>query len=362
VTDTRIDRQSAFTGTRPVTAALAFDVDALVRYLQGAVPGFQGPATASQFKGGQSNPTYLIEAASGSYVLRRRPPGKLLPSAHAIEREYRVLSALGKVGFPVPRVHVLVEDTSIVGTGFYLMDKVEGRISWEPHMPGTDPAERTAVYDAMGATLATLHGFEPTALGLADFGRGEGYVARQVQRWSTQYVASRTAEIPAMDRLMRWLPENLPPPQSTRIVHGDFRLDNLIIAPHAPTVRAVLDWELATLGDPVADFTYHLMQWAMPPSQSGGGTGSLIGHDLVTLGIPSITAYVSAYEARTGLEVHRHLERYLAYNFFRLAAILQGIAGRVRDGTATNENAPAMAGMVEPLADTAWRFARQSAG
>lgn len=355
-----IDRQTAFTGTRDVPASLAVDPGRLEAVLAARMPGFRGPATLSQFKGGQSNPTYLVEAASGSYVLRRRPPGRLLPSAHAVEREYRVMAALGAAGFPVPRVHCLVEDETAIGTAFYVMDRVEGRVVWEPHMPGSTPAERTAVYDRMGATIALLHGYDPAAVGLADYGRGEGYVARQVARWSKQYEASRTGEIPAMARLMRWLPDHLPPEQPSRIVHGDYRLDNLILAPDRPEVAAVLDWELSTLGDPVADFTYHLMQWVMPPFEGGAGTGSLVGQDLDTLGLPGLEHYAAVYEARTGLEVRRHLARYMAYNFFRLAAILQGIVGRVRDGTATNARAEAMASVVAPLAETAWRFAEEA--
>jgi aminoglycoside phosphotransferase (APT) family kinase protein len=351
------DRQAAFSGLREPAEALALDPLRLERALAGVVAGFEGPVTIRQFKGGQSNPTYLVAAASGDYVLRRKPPGPLLPSAHAIDREFRVLKALGAAGFPVPRVHAYVEDPAVAGTAFYVMDRVDGRIVWEPHMPASDPAERAAVYDAMNATLAGLHGFDPAALGLADFGRGEGYVARQVARWSTQYAASQTAEIPAMARLMRWLPEHLPPEQPARLVHGDFRLDNLILAPDRPAILAVLDWELSTLGDPVADFTYHLMQWVMPPSETGAGTGSLVGYDLAALGIPALEAYVERYEARTGFAVSPHLGRYLAYNFFRLAAILQGIVGRARAGNAANDKAEAMAAMVAPLAERGWRFA-----
>jgi aminoglycoside phosphotransferase (APT) family kinase protein len=224
-------------------------------------------------------------------------------------------------------------------------------------MPGAEAAERAAVYDAMNAALARLHGFDPAALGLADFGRGENYVARQVERWSKQYRASETERIEAMEALIAWLPAHLPPPQPVRLVHGDFRLDNLIIAPDATRVLAVLDWELSTLGDPLADFSYHLMQWHMPPSETGAGTGSLLGLNLAALGLPSLHAYADAYAARTGLDPRPYLPVYLAYNFFRIAAILQGIVGRVRDGTATSEFAPAKAQMVRPLAEKAWEFA-----
>jgi aminoglycoside phosphotransferase (APT) family kinase protein len=311
-----------------------------------------------QFKGGQSNPTYLLETPAQRYVLRRKPPGKLLPSAHAVDREYRVIGALAAQGFPVATPVLYCADESVVGTAFYVMGFVEGRVYWEPHMPGAEPAERAAVYDAMNATIARLHSFDPAGIGLADFGRGENYVARQVDRWSKQYRASETEQVDAMEHLMAWLPANLPPGAPVRLVHGDFRLDNVILAPAAPTIRAVLDWELSTLGDPLADFSYHLMQWDMPPSDAG--VGSLVEHDLAALGIPALADYVDAYVARTGLDPRPHLPVYLAYNFFRLAAIFQGIVGRVRDGTATSEYAPAKAQMVRPLAEKAWAFARQA--
>lgn len=353
----RLDRQAAFSGTRQAEGALAIDGARLDATLQRLIPGYQGPSKATLFKGGQSNPTYLIEAASGAYVLRRKPPGPLLPSAHQIEREARVMTALGTVGFPVPRIHGLVDDPGVIGSAFYVMDKVEGEVVWEPHMPAATVNQRRATYAAMNATLARLHTFDPGALGLGDFGRAEGYVARQVKRWSQQYAVSATEDIPAMDRLIAWLPDHLPPAGPAAIVHGDFRLDNLILAPDGQ-VRAVLDWELATLGDPIADFAYHLMQWIMPPTDDGSGTGSLVGHDLAALGIPDQAAYVRAYEDATGFEVAPHLNRLFAYNLFRLAAILQGIVGRVRDGTATNPNAAAMAKQVRPLAEAGWRYAQ----
>jgi aminoglycoside phosphotransferase (APT) family kinase protein len=355
-----IDRQATFSGTKEVAAALAFDPARLERYLASHLPGFVGPLTVRQFKGGQSNPTYLIETPARRYVLRRKPPGKLLPSAHAVDREFRVISALHRQGFPVAEPVVFCSDESVTGTPFYLMAHVEGRVFWEPHMPAASPAERAAVYDAMNATLARLHSFDPQAIGLGDFGRGENYVARQVERWSKQYRASETERVDAMERLIAWLPSHLPPPAPIRIVHGDYRLDNIILAPSGPQVLAVLDWELSTLGDPLADFSYHLMQWDMPPSETGAGVGSLVGHDLAVLGLPSRGAYVDAYVARTGLDPRPHLPVYLAYNFFRLAAIFQGIVGRVRDGTATNANAAGMALMVRPLADRAWEFAREA--
>ena len=227
-------------------------------------------------------------------------------------------------------------------------------------MVGSHPAERAAVYDELNATIARLHAFDPAAIGLEDFGRGADYVARQVDRWSKQYRASQTERVDEMERLIAWLPAHLPPPAPVRLVHGDYRLDNVIVAPDSPRILAVLDWELSTLGDPLADLAYHLMQWDMPPSETNAGVGTLVGHDLAALGIPSRGDYVDAYVRRTGLDPRPHLPVYLAYNFFRIAAIYQGIVGRVRDGTATSEHAPAKAAMVQPLAATAWRFAQEA--
>jgi aminoglycoside phosphotransferase (APT) family kinase protein len=353
-----LDRQQAFTGTKEVAAPLRFDVARLESWLAGRVPGFCRPLTPHQFKGGQSNPTYLLETPGRCYVLRRKPPGKLLPSAHAVDREFRVISALHRQDFPVPEPVVYCDDAEVAGTPFFVMGYVEGRIFWEPHLPGLVPAERALIYDALNATIARLHSFDPTAIGLADYGRGENYVARQVERWSRQYRASETQTIDDMERMIAWLPQHLPPPAPVRLIHGDFRLDNAILAADAPHVLAVLDWELSTLGDPLADFSYHLMKYHMPPNDTGGGTGTLAGHDVAALGIPSEQHYIEAYAARTGLDPRPHLNVYLAYNFFRIAAILQGIAGRVRDGTATSEHAAARGLMVRPLAAVAWSFAR----
>jgi aminoglycoside phosphotransferase (APT) family kinase protein len=355
-----LDRQAAYSGTKEVAAALKFDAARLQDYLAAKVPDFACLLSVNQFKGGQSNPTYLLETATRRYVLRRKPPGKLLPSAHAVDREFRVISALAAQGFPVAQPILYCADEAIAGTAFYVMAFVDGRVFWEPDMPGSHPAERAAIYDEMNATLARLHSFEPAALELADFGKGENYVARQIERWSKQYRASQTEKIEEMDRLMAWLPQHLPPPGPMRLVHGDYRLDNLILAPDAPKILAVLDWELSTLGDPLADFTYHLMQWHMPHSEAAAGTGSLVGRDLPALGLPSLADYVASYVRRACLDPRPHLPIYLSYNFFRLAAILQGIVGRVRDGTATNENAPARAQMVRPLARKAWEFAREA--
>jgi aminoglycoside phosphotransferase (APT) family kinase protein len=355
---TSFDRQQVFSGTKEVVGALRLDTARLQAYLTLHVKDFSGPLTIKQFKGGQSNPTYLLETSARRYVLRRKPPGKLLPSAHAVDREYRAIRALHAQGFPVAEPLCLCTDESVVGTTFYLMSFADGRVFWEPQMPDSNARERTAIYDAMNSTIARLHSFDPAKIGLSDFGRGENYVARQVDRWSKQYRASQTETIDAMERLIEWLPLHIPPSGSPRLVHGDYRLDNLIVANDAPSIVAVLDWELSTLGDPLADFTYHLMAWHMPLTESAAGTATLAGHDIAALGIPSIADYVAAYVARTGLDPRPHLPAYLAYNFFRIAAILQGIIGRVRDGTATSEFAPAKAELIRPLADKAWEFAR----
>ena len=362
MSDGRIDRQEAFTGTKDVADALRMDDARLETYLAGAIPDFCGPLKVSQFKGGQSNPTYLLEAGSGRYVLRRKPPGKLLPSAHAVDREYRVISALHSLGYPVPTPYVLCEDDDVAGTMFYVMGWTEGRVIWEPQIPDSDPSERAAIYDAMNAALARLHTVDFEAVSLGDFGKPSGYVARQISRWSKQYVASQTVDVPEMDRLMERLPGRVPDEPAAALVHGDYRLDNLILHPERPEVLAVLDWELSTLGDPVGDFTYHLMQWHMPVSESGAGTGSLVPFHLDAMGIPGIGDYVARYCERTGRDHIENLDFYFAYNFFRIAAILQGIVGRVRDGTATNENAEAMATQVKPLAEVAWRFAERAGG
>ncbi len=353
-----LDRQQAFSGTKEAAAALRINAVRLEDYLMHNMAGFAGPLTIKQFKGGQSNPTYLLETPARRYVLRRKPPGKLLPSAHAVDREYRVIRALHAQKFPVAEPIVYCDDESVAGTAFYVMDFVDGRVFWEPQMPGSNPAERTAVYDSMNDTIARLHSFDPATIGLADFGKGENYVARQVDRWSKQYRASETEKIEAMERLIEWLPAHVPPSGPPRVVHGDYRLDNLIVAREAPKVVAVLDWELSTLGDPLADFSYHLMTWHMPHSESAAGTATLVGHDLKALGIPSMSEYVEAYVARTGLDPRPALPVYLAYNFFRIAAILQGIIGRVRDGTATSEFAPGKAEMIRPLAEKAREFAQ----
>ncbi|WP_342642750.1 phosphotransferase family protein [Rhodoligotrophos ferricapiens] len=356
----RIDRQKEFSGVDAVRPAHRFDEGSLAAYMADHVEGFRGPITVEQFKGGQSNPTYRITAHSGRYVLRRKPPGKLLPSAHAVDREYRVIAALHAQGFPVARPYVLCDDDSVIGTAFYIMDFVDGRVFWEPFAPGISPKERGAIYDSLNATIARLHSFDYNAIALGDFGKAQGYVARQIKRWSEQYRASETKKVPEMDRLMTWLPEACPETTEAALVHGDFRLDNTIIAAAEPQVLAVLDWELSTIGDPIADFTYHLMQWRMPPSEINAGVGTLVGHDLDALGLPRLETYIERYCERTGRSSIPNIDFYLAYNFFRMAAIFQGIVGRVRDGTAANPKAAAMETQVEPMAKVAWDYARKA--
>ena len=355
-----LDRQSTFSGTKPASGALALPIAALNQWLAKHINGFSGLRSANQFKGGQSNPTYHLVADSGSYVLRRKPPGKLLTSAHAIDREYKLLRALAEQNFPAARPLVYCEDESIIGTAFYVMTHLEGRVIWEPSMPASRPTERRAVFRAMAKTLARLHSFDPQAIGLGDFGKADGYTTRQVRRWSENYRLSATENIEDMNRLIAWLPDNLPIGTRAAIVHGDYRLDNLILAPDRPEILAVIDWELATLGDPIADLVYHLMTWVMPRSETGGGTGSLLDLDFAALGLPTLQEHAADYAAEAGLDTIPALEAYLAYNFFRLAAILQGIVGRVRDGTASNENAQAMANQVRPLAQAGWIWAQKA--
>ena len=347
-------RQDDFSGTKEVAEALRFDVLRLESYLASQLSGFTPPLRVSQFKGGQSNPTYLLETPGKNYVLRRKPPGKLLPSAHAVDREFRVLSALHATAFPVPGTHLLCEDESIIGTVFYVMDFMAGRIFWDPLLPGLANAERAAIYDAMNATLAKLHACKPEALGLSDFGRPGNYFARQIARWSKQYLASETERVDEMNQLIDWLPRHVPEDEDVAIVHGDYRLDNMIFRDTNTELLAVLDWELSTLGHPLADFTYHLIAWRMPLATGRGMAGA----DLQSLGIPSEEDYVAAYCRRTGRPGIANMDFYMAYNLFRFAAIIQGIIGRVRDGTAASEHAASYAATVRPLAEQGWSYAK----
>ena len=346
------------TGTREVSDAHRFDEQRLLDYLSSRDRSFRGPVSVRQFKGGQSNPTYLLDSASGRYVLRRKPPGKLLKSAHAVDREFRIISALHGTGFPVPRPLLLCDDDTVIGTTFFVMEFVEGRIFWDLDLPGLQPEERAAIYDNVNQTIATLHTIDYEAIGLDDYGKPGNYFARQISRWSGQYRASETGTVQAMDALMDWLPDNIPDDESASIVHGDFRLDNMIVHATEPRVVAVLDWELSTIGHPLADFTYHLMTWQMP--QIGIGSVGLAGKDLEQLGIPDEEAYLRRYCQRTGRDdgiADRNF--YSAFNFFRLAAILQGIAGRVRDGTAASAHAAEAVKSVEPLATMGWQYAQK---
>lgn len=353
-----MDRTAANSGTKPVGERMRFDEQRLERWMTHHVPGFRGPISVTQFRGGQSNPTYRIDSSSGAFVLRRKPPGQLLPGAHAVEREFQVLAALGAQGFPVARVHALCEDEEVIGTPFYLMDMVEGRIFWEAALPGLSRAERTAAFDSMNATIAQLHGFNPQEIGLGGYGKSGNFVERQVTRWSKQYVSDTEAgRLEDMDRLVDWLGKHLPSDSGrSSVVHGDFRCDNLIFDPQAPHVRAVLDWELSTLGDPASDFTYHLLMYRMPRELFAG----LSGADLDALGVPGEEQYVAAYCRRTGRNELPNKDYLIVFNLFRLAAILHGIRGRIARGTASSAHARETAGKLEPLARLAWTEAQRA--
>jgi len=345
------DAATSFAGSGPMRAGQEIDSGAVDAWLRANVDGYAGPLTVEQFNGGQSNPTYRLRTPGRDYVLRRKPAGTLLKGAHAIEREYRVMSALAQTGFPVAKPYGLCEDERVIGTPFFVMEMVEGRIFWTPALPDLGAADRAAYFDAMNATLARLHSFDSAALGLADFGRSDNYLARQIARWSQQYRDDDLAgALPEMERLVEWLPAHLPPGDESSLVHGDYRADNLVFAAQAPTVLAVLDWELSTLGHPLADFTYHLMMYRMP----AGITTGLVGLDLPALNIPSEADYVAAYCARTGRDGIPDLDFYMAFNLFRLAGIVHGIKGRVVRGTAASAHAASMAASLEPLADLAW--------
>ncbi len=348
--------QDTFSGTKPVDERYKLDEGKLDAWMKANVSDYQGPLEVRQFKGGQSNPTYQLVTPSRRYVLRRKPPGKLLPSAHAVDREFKVISALGTTGFPVARAYALCTDDEVIGTMFYVMSMVEGRILWDGSLPGMSPAERKATYEAELKTLADLHNTDYAAIGLADFGRPGNYFARQIDRWTKQYKMSETQPIPAMDRLIEFLAATVPDDDTTSIVHGDYRLDNMALHPTEPKVVAVLDWELSTLGNPLADFTYYLMNWHAPAE----GRSGLQGLDLKALGIPSIEQTVEDYCRLTGRTSLPALDWYFAYNQFRLAGILQGIVGRVRDGTAASAQAVSNADRVVPLANSALEFAKRA--
>jgi aminoglycoside phosphotransferase (APT) family kinase protein len=339
----------------------AFDLDRLEAHLRGRIAGFDGPLSVQRFTGGQSNPTFKLITPRRSYAMRCKPgsAAKLLPSAHAIEREFRLQTALAASEVPVARMHYLCEDEAVIGCAFYVMDFVAGRIFWEQSLPELSKTERGAVYDEMNRVIAALHRIDYTALGLADYGKPGNYFARQIDRWSRQYRASQTENIEAMDRLIDWLPAHIPPEPEppTSIVHGDFRLDNLIFHPSEPRALAVIDWELSTLGHPLADFAYHTMSWHIPPDRFRG----IAGLDLAALGIPREAEYWAAYLRRTGLQVAADRNFYLAYNLFRSAGILQGIAKRVQEGTASSASAADVGKSARPMAELGWHFAQRAA-
>lgn len=328
----------------------------LEQWMARHIDDHDGPVTIQRFAGGQSNPTFRVGTPRRDYVLRRKPPGVLLRSAHAIEREYIVMSALGPHGFPVPRTFGLCEDDTVIGSAFFLMELVEGRILWDPKLPGESPLDRRAIYDAQIDALVALHDFDPTAIGLAAFGKPGNYFARQLARWTKQYRASDAPHDEHMEKLIAWLPETIPPEAPARIVHGDYRIDNMVLKPDRPEIAALLDWELCTLGDPVADLTYYLMMWRMPP----GERIAMDTVDFATAGIPTMEEALDRYLAGSGRVLDRPIDWYIAFNLFRLAAILQGVAGRAARGQANNDRALSAQGRVAPLARAAWENARRA--
>ena len=341
--------------TTEVRTGYGFDVARLEKFLAAEIPGFAGPLSARQFAGGQSNPTYLLTTPSARYVLRRKPPGQLLASAHAVDREFRVIKALGDhSSVPVARALVLCKDEAVIGTWFYVMEAVDGRVFWDTTFPEVSRADRPRYFDAMNAALANLHSVDYVAIGLADFGKPGSYFTRQITRWSRQYREDEAAgNLPTLDRLIEWLAANIPPGDDASIVHGDYRCDNLIFHPAEPRVLAILDWELSTIGHPLADFGYHLMIYRMPRI----GVTGMLNVDLAGLNIPSEAEYVRAYCERTGRDGIPNLDFYLAFNMFRMAAIFHGIRGRMLRGTAASERAREYAAAVEPMAEMGWKQA-----
>lgn len=341
-------------------SGVPLDTVALENYLHQRVDGFRGPMQVQQFKGGQSNPTFLVSTPEKQYVLRKKPEGKLLPSAHAVDREYRVITALQETGVPVPPTYCLCEDDAIIGTAFYVMGYVPGRIFWDPALPELSRPERSALYDHINSVVAALHRVDPDTVGLGDFGRRGDYLQRQIGRWSKQYLGSRGVPIDSLERLIEWLPARIPPEDSISVVHGDLRLDNMIVHPTEPRVVAVLDWEISTLGDPLADLNYHMITWHLRPDEFRGMAGA----DLDDLGIPSADAYLARYCERVGrpLVPEGTWDFYSVYNLFRLAAILHGIGKRAEAGTAASASAREMGAKAKPIADIGWRWARERLG
>lgn len=350
-----MDYEKEMVGTVDVPDADKLDEAKLTDWMAANVEGFAGPIKMTKFKGGQSNPTYRIDTPTTSYVLRRQPFGKLLPSAHAVDREYKAMAALGPTGFPVPKAYGLCEDKDVVGSMFFIMSMADGRSLWDGALPASDNAERTKIYNAMIDTMADLHKADVSAIGMDDFGKPTDYCARQISRWSKQYKLSETEVIPEMDELIEWLPTTIPTQHASSIVHGDYRLDNMIFHKTEPRVIAVLDWELSTLGDPIGDFSYLMLNWITPVD----GRAGIGGLDLKALGIPTVEEATERYVARTGYPVPP-MDWYFSYNLFRLAGIIQGIKKRVIDGTASSAHAKKMSDRVLPLVQRAHHFAKQA--
>ena len=350
-----IDFDKEMVGTIEVPEKDQLDLESLTEWFEANVEGFEGPISYTKFKGGQSNPTYRIDTPGRSYVLRRQPFGKLLPSAHAVDREYKAMTGLNPTGFPVPQTFGLCEDSDVIGSKFFVMSMADGRSLWNGSLPDKTPEERREIYNAMIDTMADLHTKKPDEIGLGDYGKPTDYCARQISRWTKQYKLSETEHQPKMERLIEWLPETIPPQHESSVVHGDYRLDNMIFAHDENRVIAVLDWELSTLGDPIADFSYLMLNWHNPAD----GRAGLLGLDLEELGIPTQDEAVERYVARTGYPVPP-MDWYFAYNLFRLAGIMQGIKKRVIDGTASSAHAKSMSERVTPLIERAYDFAREA--
>ena len=351
---------SAFSGTRPVSPQHAFDEGKLAAYIRAHVADFRGELQVAQFKGGQSNPTFLVQAGSQQYVLRRKPPGVLLPSAHAVDREFKVISALAGTDVPVAKAHALCQDPEVIGTDFYLMDYVPGRIFWDPKLPDVAAQDRPALYDELNRVIAALHRVDYQAVGLGDYGKPGEYLTRQVARWTKQYRAAETERIEAVENLIEWLPAHLPAGDETAIVHGDYRFDNVIFHPTEPRILAVLDWELSTLGHPLVDFAYHCMTWRMDGS-TGRGLGDLTPEQMAQMMIPAESDYVKRYCERTGRDgiPERDWSYYMVFNLFRLTGILQGVMKRALQGNAASAEAIATGKRAKPLAEQAWRMVEQ---
>ena len=352
----QLDAQKAFTGTVAPEGADKIDETKLTAWMTENVEGFEGPITVGKFAGGQSNPTYKISAKSGDYVLRRKPFGKLLPSAHAVDREFRVISGLHPSGFPVAKPYGLCSDDDVIGSMFYIMGMVEGRTFWNGALPESNPDERRAIYLEMIDVLGSLHNVDVEAAGLSEFGKPGNYFGRQIDRWTKQYRLSETETMPEMENLIKWLPETMPEQTRISVVHGDYRIDNAIFDAKEAKVRAVLDWELSTLGDPLADFTYVCMAWVTPNE----GRSGVMDLDRKALGIPELDEVIARYCSATNRDGIPDMNWYFAYNFFRLAGILQGMKKRVIDGTASSAHARNMSERVLPLAQSAWMFAQKA--